>query len=131
MGDKMKSCVECGDEKPLDAFNRRADTPDGRQYQCRACARALARRWAQENPDRNCAKAARVRKQNPEMVKAHSAVSNAIRRGDLVRPGCCSSCGVADRIEAHHPDYSKPLEVEWLCQTCHTEAHREARNVAA
>ena len=41
-----------------------------------------------------------------------------------MKPTVCSQCGVEGRIEAHHPDYSKPLEVVWLCRIHHVEAHR-------
>jgi hypothetical protein len=27
------------------------------------------------------------------------------------------------RLEAHHTDYSRPLEVEWLCVSCHRNHH--------
>lgn len=55
--------------------------------------------------------------------KAHSAVRNAIRRGDLVRPDTCSRCGIVGKIEASHDDYARPLDVEWLCRRCH--AHKD------
>lgn len=67
------------------------------------------------------------RKRNAIAQKAQNAVAGAIRRGKLTRPEECSSCTVsADemRIEAHHPDYGKVLEVEWLCQICHQAKHR-------
>lgn len=59
-------------------------------------------------------------------LRAHRAVRSAIKRGDLIRPKCCSRCGLSPMkkngisgIEAHHHDYIRPLEVEWLCPTCH------------
>lgn len=59
---------------------------------------------------------------NPEKKRAHDAVDRAIRRGQLVRQGC-ESCG--NWAEAHHEDYSKPLEVRWLCRKHHKEAHQD------
>lgn len=48
----------------------------------------------------------------------------AIKNGHLVRPVACELC-VSDQsdIEAHHVDYGKPLQVRWLCKTCHGKAH--------
>lgn len=37
-------------------------------------------------------------------------------------------CGVS-RVQAHHPDYSKPLEVEWLCAGHHRRAHTDVKAV--
>jgi len=55
---------------------------------------------------------------------AHIVVSNAVRDGKLaVQP--CERCGRADNIHAHHEDYTKPLDVNWLCRDCHGVRHRE------
>lgn len=51
--------------------------------------------------------------------RAHNAVLNALRRGKLTRPSVCSCCGKECRPDAHHADHSKPLEVIWLCRSCH------------
>lgn len=37
----------------------------------------------------------------------------------------CQKCHSVEKIHAHHSDYSKPLDVTWLCQTCHSELHRQ------
>ena len=42
------------------------------------------------------------------------------------KPECCESCGAATNsrlLHGHHADYSKPLEVEWLCRKCHLAEH--------
>ena len=46
----------------------------------------------------------------------------AAQCGRLRRPERCSECGATGRIEGHHPDYSRPLHVEWLCVSCHRRA---------
>lgn len=56
------------------------------------------------------------------------AVSVAVKSGKLVKPSCCVLCGDSLFIEAHHEDYSKPLEVRWLCRYCHNLVHHPNRN---
>jgi len=41
----------------------------------------------------------------------------------LENPNKCQGCGVNDS-EAHHEDYGKPTEVDWLCKSCHGIRHR-------
>lgn len=62
-------------------------------------------------------------------TRAHTAVQMAINSGALVRPSQCQACGRDGlKIHGHHRDYSKPLDVEWLCPKCHGAAHRAMRN---
>jgi hypothetical protein len=61
---------------------------------------------------------------NPEKRRAEVAVGNAIRDGRLTRQPC-EDCGSDERVEAHHDDYSKPLDVTWLCSTCHGKTRRK------
>ena len=57
----------------------------------------------------------------PEKYQAQRAAQKAIRNGVLVRKPCekCSN----PKVHAHHDDYSKPLEIRWLCSKCHGEIH--------
>jgi hypothetical protein len=60
---------------------------------------------------------------------AHQQVSAAVRDGVLIAPNACELCGSARGdsplwgIHAHHEDYSRPLDVLWLCQSCHQRVH--------
>lgn len=60
---------------------------------------------------------------NREKYLAHIAVQEAVSRGELCKH-TCSSCG-SEKAEAHHDDYSKPLEVKWLCHKCHMMWHSQ------
>lgn len=57
-----------------------------------------------------------------EKQRVRKLARHAVARGDLVRQPC-EVCGAA-QVEGHHDDYSKPLEVRWLCPTHHRKHHR-------
>ncbi len=57
-------------------------------------------------------------------MAATSKVAKAIKSGALVRQPC-EVCG-AEKVDAHHDDYSKPLDVRWLCRKHHLHHHRGA-----
>lgn len=53
---------------------------------------------------------------------ALNMLTAAIQRGDLVPAEHCQKCGCPSEgraLDGHHEDYSKPLEVIWLCRSCH------------
>lgn len=75
------------------------------------------------NPERKAKNADYVRnsrRRNPQKYKARTAVGNAVRDGRLTRLPC-QVCGSTVRVQAHHHDYGKPLDVEWLCFQHHRE----------
>lgn len=132
----MKTCTKCGGGSD---FYRDKSTPDGLRYSCKACDKARALKWRYENHERSMAskvewsqrpevKVRRAEQQraskrrHPERWAARAAVNQAIKKGTMVRQPC-KECGTPN-AHAHHEDYAKPLEVEWLCVKCHGIEHR-------
>lgn len=64
----------------------------------------------------------RYRKKYPERQRARCLIQSRIQRGTLKR-GPCSTCG-KEKSDAHHPDYTRPDYIIWLCRQCHGEVHR-------
>ena len=60
-----------------------------------------------------------------QKYKAYKITHNNIRRGTIVKPSICSICGKSAIIHGHHEDYSKPLEITWLCVNCHGLTRRK------
>lgn len=61
------------------------------------------------------------RKKNPREYLAHLYVQAAKRAG-VISPEPCEICG-AEKAEAHHPDYDRPGDVQWLCRKHHQQLH--------
>ena len=57
--------------------------------------------------------------------KASKTVLRAVKNDILIKPNKCTLCFKEEKIEAHHPNYDKPLEVVWLCRSCHGKVHRK------
>lgn len=58
-----------------------------------------------------------------EAQAAHNAVAKAVAAGEMAREWC-EVCGSA-AAEAHHDDYSRPLDVRWLCRSHHRRWHQK------
>jgi len=54
--------------------------------------------------------------------KAREKLNHYLRDNHIERQ-LCEVCGNPD-TEAHHDDYSKPLEIRWLCFEYHREWHK-------
>lgn len=140
-----KVCSECGQEKPLSEFNKRRSNKDGHQDRCRACfsrynkARYHAdpqrfidgvRKYREENLENVFATRMDMCERNPNHKNANMAVDLAIKLGYISRPDYCMGCGLPSsesRVTAHHHDYSKPLEVVWVCSKCHRQLDANRR----
>ena len=131
-------CKDCGQDKPKSAFHAHPAMAAGVRGNCKECRNACQRNyihlkeqdlnWIAKERRRQVVKACspaglarmrRYRKENPERYKAHIDLNNAVFSGKIVKPKNCSRCGREERLHGHHADYSKPLEVEWLCVKCH------------
>lgn len=97
------------------------------------CAEQYERqkRWQELNRERLRPRMAELMREkytkDPRLRPRHEArwiVNRRIASGKLKREPC-EVCG-AIQVEAHHDDYSKPLEVRWLCHTHHREHHKAA-----
>ncbi len=142
---ETKKCSECGRELPISEFNKKRRSRDGLQDRCRECfsrynkeryastrenTREAVRRYRSENPENVLATRLRMCEKNPTRKNSYHAVEEALRCGILTKPHTCSGCGCPDtehRIEAHHHDYSKPLDVIWLCTPCHSRMDAQRR----
>lgn len=145
----IKACSKCNVEKPLNDFYIRPTRRGGFDSQCKVCIIAQTRKWKKDNPEKHRAigravdqrrrvqkseyrksrraihdlQVEKYRQKNPDKHKARKEMYNAIRRGDLVRLPC-EVCG-EPKTQGHHDDYSKPLQVRWLCETHHKMHHRK------
>lgn len=84
--------------------------------------KAASREWKRQNKERHAELARAYRKRNPEKTKAQNQLNYAVRMGRIKR-GLCEGCGTCENVHAHHDDYSKPLDVRWLCYICHRKTH--------
>jgi len=139
----MKVCSSCKVEKSESDFQIRRESKDGLTFACKACLKIRdknrdndsRRQKRREYQKTEAGKQAHKRamdayhKRYPMKYASHVITGNAIRDGKLIQASECSVCKSTEKIEGHHDDYTKPLEVRWLCESCHKEWHRHNKPI--
>lgn len=150
----MKKCIKCGETKDLKEYYVHKASADGHLGKCKECCKKDSRKnrkekveyYRQYDKDRY-QNDPRVRERHKKYQKtekgikslrqskkkwsennvikrhAHIIVRGAIRNGKLSKKPC-EVCG-KEKAHAHHDDYSRPLDVRWLCSKHHREWHKE------
>lgn len=151
MSSQNKICTTCGESKPLNDFHKSSKGALGRKSSCATCCKAWkkvyyeknkafvlaatsayqklnverSRVWKRNYERRNAASLAEKKRAyerlNKHIISAHGKVAWALKTGKLTKQPC-EVCGAIDS-EAHHDDYSKPLDVRWLCSPHHNQHH--------
>ncbi len=128
----MKKCYGCKKILSLTNFYKAGSWWDGYMNVCKNCERLRYRERRVRNKKTFKSKNSSYYEKHKEEIlekrklwyeknkhksSAHSAVKTALYRGDIVKKPC-EVCG-EDRSQAHHEDYSKKLDVVWLCAKHH------------
>ncbi len=147
-----KRCTKCGETKPRSEFGRHKGKKDDLRSRCKGCrtdgqrdyvarnrdkVRAYDRKYRSEHREPLREKCKRYRGRNQQEIyrrhqqwraanPARAAVMGRARAAvytSELEPQPCEICGDTTNIHAHHPDYSKPLDVRWLCSAHHRQLH--------
>lgn len=90
-------------KRVISNYRKRVSTEDGRRQE-----------WERK----------RLYSRRDKLKKTVRAITRRAITGGLILPKPCERCGNED-VQAHHEDYTKPLEIVWLCKLCHGQRHRE------
>lgn len=85
----------------------------------KAYKREYNKKWRKENGYHN---EATSKARYPDKERARKKLQRAVKDG-YIKKKPCQLCGLLNS-QGHHEDYSKPLEVIWLCPVHHRELHK-------
>lgn len=152
-----KVCKKCGVEKGLSDYHKQSARPDGLRGRCKVCTNEESRVYKEQHYDRlakireekskcpNEVKKRREAHKKPQYKKklkewaqrnkvkrdAHTIFNNSMRYNTRsIERLPCSVCG-DPKADAHHEDYSQPLDVIWYCRKHHAQRHRQLRKMGA
>lgn len=138
----MKECFKCKVVKPLSEFYAHKQMVDGHLNKCKECTKFDSRDHRAQNLERireydrlraslphRIELRTRVfqeyKKENPDRYKAVQQLNKAVASGAITPWPVCAVPECSNKPEAHHPDYSRPLDVVWLCKHHHRRAHHD------
>ena len=153
MTPQIKTCFKCGQEKPIEEFYKHPGMSDGHLNKCKDCTKKDVKENRKERivyyktyerkrsnlPHRVEAREKyskteafkeshrraikRSKKLFKEKTLARAMLRYEVMAGRITKKPC-EICGETKNIQAHHEDYSKPLDVIWLCPKHHAWIHK-------
>ena len=134
-----KTCTKCGENKPLNEFNRRRDVWKGKwsgewipTAACKECEHEAHQRRYRQSAEMYRDIAKRYRRTNKEKVAAMNYLNNNIRSGDIVRPEVCPLCDlkpVRGVVCGSFRGDWRNGELQWACRACRTVLASEGETV--
>lgn len=117
-----KICLSCKEEK--------SDNEVTVKDICRSCRNKAAREYRKTSKGLKSSRAAvtRMKKKYREKWNARENLRYHIKVGHIIRPKICQVCNLEKPIQAHHTDYSKYLDVMWVCSGCHADIHKKLKS---
>ena len=127
---KEKYCQKCKN-KDVPFIKNSVGANGNIHYLCRECNTLRAKKYRQTMQGKRAVFTAVYKsiKKHPEKQAARMKLNYHVRRGYIVKPTVCDVCNNTRSIQGHHGNYSKPLEVEWLCRECHSDTHRKKEDI--
>ena len=138
---KKKQCKSCKELKTVDNYYKQKDTKDGLRTICKKCWKSDNKEYYTENID-SISEANKLysktdkgiasrklatknfRHNHKDRYIAHGKLNGMVQSGKITKPVNCDICGLpSDKLDGHHEDYSKPLEVVWCCHKCHMNTY--------
>jgi hypothetical protein len=144
----MKKCFKCGSVKPITEFYVHRRMADGHLNKCKSCTKIGAiinrnskieyyreydrDRYRNNEHRRALAFSCRDNKNSLRNVRYYAKhqerystkiITGAAIKSGILKKEKCFVCESANNVQAHHCDYSKPLDVYWLCTKCHAIVH--------
>lgn len=128
---KTPYCQHC---KQTDVpLQKQSTSKTGRiSHMCRECNTARCKEY-RHTPEgkKKCFDAVyRSTKKHYDKQLARMKLNYHVRKGNIIKPNDCESCHENKKLDGHHEDYSKALEVKWLCRGCHADADKKMRLVS-
>ena len=121
-----RKCRKCGKIKIANRENFAVARLGKLRKLCQICKREIDRKYHIEfrknNKGYKTEEYRKYRKEHPEAVKAQRLL-NYVLKTHKIKKSPCEVCGETLNIHGHHPDYSFPLRVMWLCPLHHKEIH--------
>lgn len=138
----MKKCSTCRVEKEESEFWKRKDRTSGYASSCKKCSnekrerrkkkdpdyqKRIRRKWYLKNREKQIAKQRQWNLKNLDYqkVSARQKLNDAVKLGHVMKRNRCQICDKKGRMEGHHSNYERPLDVIWVCKDCHIKIHKE------
>lgn len=122
----MENCKSCKKEFSIEEMvimdrYKKKDGLETIRYYCRDCNNTKTKKYISTETGKN-----NLYKAIYKSIAKHRSKTNArqllhyhLKQGNIIKPNYCEICDDNVKLQAHHTDYTKPLDVMWVCIDCH------------